>query len=329
MEFDMEKSQTFDKCIICLQPPNELDEYSKLTEEHIVSEFIGGKLKVTNVCKYCNDRMGSELEGPLSKNLLFRFYRYNNKIKGKKGELFNPLMGEYKYKGLKLIFMHDFSIRIQHKFDITKNDDGGISYRASVDVSDINEIPKSILKTISRDAKKTGKTIDKNLIAKEMDKILKNAQEKIVLVENPEVDIEFSIDLDLMALLAIKIAYELIALKFSEIVFNEEFSKFRKSLYECKLDPNITYTENDIYNWFTNNLSSIPFFPEENISKVNELFKRNKTLVFFLRGNCSVRIINFWFNFDLPKSFSNVFLVFSSDSKTGEHKIYTDLDFFR
>ncbi|PKF31904.1 HNH endonuclease [Acinetobacter proteolyticus] len=319
----------FDKCIICLNAPNELDLNSKLTEEHIVSEFIGGKLIVTNVCKYCNDRMGNLLEGPLSKNLFFRFYRYNNKILGKKGELFNPLIGNYKYKGLTLQFKHDFSIRVQPKYEIEKKEDGGISYRAYVDISDINEIPKSIHKSISRDAKNSGKTIDKNLIDKEIDKIQKKAQEKIVRVENPEVEIELSFESELMALLAIKIAYELIALKFSEIVFNEEFDIFRKSLYECKLDPNITYTDNDIYNEFSTNLSSIPFFPKENISKVNELFKRNKTLVFFLYGKCSVRIINFWFNFDLPNSLSNVFLVFSSDSKTGEHNTYTDLDFFR
>lgn len=74
----------FTKCIICLNPEDGSNPSRKLTNEHIVPEFIGGKIVVNNVCKECNSTLGHTLEGPLSNNIYFKLYAYFNEIKGKK-----------------------------------------------------------------------------------------------------------------------------------------------------------------------------------------------------------------------------------------------------
>ena len=63
-------------CIICTLE-------KKLTDEHIIPEFMGGGLVVKNVCKECNSKMGSGFEGRISNNFIYQSARTINKIEGK------------------------------------------------------------------------------------------------------------------------------------------------------------------------------------------------------------------------------------------------------
>ncbi len=204
----------FEKCIICLKEPNPNEDNSKLTVEHIVPEFIGGKLTLKNVCKSCNSRLGEKIEGPLSKNFFFKAYAYFNGIKGKKDKLTNPLSGTYEHPEGTLRFNDDFSIHLIPNYQIHAKDDGGFTFSVKADIKDINNIEREVSKSISRLAKKKGKSINKKKLDEQLKKICIPSIENIKLIEQPEITVRFSIDYDMIALLAIKIAYEFIAYYF-------------------------------------------------------------------------------------------------------------------
>ena len=318
----------FDKCIICLRTPNEFDKNSKLTIEHIVPEFIGGKLTVKNVCKACNSRLGGMLEGPLSKNFLFKCYSYFNGTKGKKNKLANPLAGTYSHPQGDIRFNDDFSIFKLPSYHFYEKNDGGLGFKVLVDIKDRNKIEDEVYKAITRLAARKGQTIKPDRLREQLKKIHSLAEENINIIEQPEIEVSLSIDFNMFALLAIKVAYEFIAYYFGNMVFNKEYDKFRESLYNCSLDPSIHYTNDNFALIFKSLLPQNPFMQLKDINEIDRIFSKNKTLVFLIKGCCSVRIINFWFNFQLPSSFSNVFLIFTSDSQTGEHHIFTEVDLY-
>ena len=53
------------KNIICIFCTKE----SQATDEHVIPEFSGGSLVIKEVCKACNDKMGSDFEGPLANSI--------------------------------------------------------------------------------------------------------------------------------------------------------------------------------------------------------------------------------------------------------------------
>lgn len=57
----LELHYDFTKCIICMASNDENNKNKKLTDEHIVPEFIGGQIVVKNVCKECNSTLGHSL----------------------------------------------------------------------------------------------------------------------------------------------------------------------------------------------------------------------------------------------------------------------------
>ncbi|WP_038342334.1 HNH endonuclease [Acinetobacter sp. A47] len=318
----------FDKCIICLNIPNNLDENSELTEEHIVPEFLGGKLILKNVCKACNSRLGVKVEGPLSNNFLFKAYSYFNGIKGKKGKLINPLAGTYTHADGTVRFNNDFSTYQIPEYEVYKHENGGYGFKVSADVKDINIIKNELFKSISRLAAKEGRKINKNKLEEQLKNIPYLAKENTRTIEQPKIEGTITFNFNMVALLAVKIAYEFLAYYSGNMIFNKEFDIYRNSLFYCSLDSSINYTNDNLEYIFKKTLLQNPFMKIRNISELDSIFSKNKTLVIYTKDCCSVRIINFWFNFKFPTSFSSIFIIFSSDSRTGERKIYTERDLY-
>ena len=71
------------KCIICREIKNE----NLFSEEHIIPDSLGGTIKITEVCKKCNEEMGKKLDYYLTNFILNRIYRKKYKISGKTGTL--------------------------------------------------------------------------------------------------------------------------------------------------------------------------------------------------------------------------------------------------
>lgn len=75
-------------CIICHRDNQEL------SDEHVIPEAIGGCYHIYNVCKDCNSRLGDHVDKLLLNHWLIKAARYEKKLKGYKGHIPNPLLGE-------------------------------------------------------------------------------------------------------------------------------------------------------------------------------------------------------------------------------------------
>lgn len=315
----------FTKCIICMASNDEDNKDKKLTDEHIVPEFIGGQIVVKNVCKECNSTLGHLLEGPLAKNIYFKLYAYTNEIKGKKNKLTNPLAGEYSYKGIRFRYESDFSLYQLPVIDQQLTDDGAFTFKASIDKRDLKTIENDIFKAISRKAKKEGRVLREDKLRDDIKKILEDSKDNIKVLEQPEINISFSLDYDLMALLALKIVYELIAwLWGEEFISANQFNFMRLSLKGLKLHRKLKYINKDFYEILRQLLKENPYTSLKDTSYIDNIFGQNKTIVVFMGGGCSIRILNIWFNFLMPKALKNAFLIFTSDSRTGDFNFYRE-----
>ena len=319
----------FTKCIICLSPHDETDNDKILTDEHIVPEFIGGKIVVKNVCKECNSTLGHSLEGPLSKNIYFRMYGYNNGIKGKKNKLTNPLSGLYTYQGVRFRFEDDFTLYQLPVIDPQLTADGGFKLGVSIDKKDLKTIESEIFKAVSRKIKKSGRILKEDKLREDIKKVIETSKDNVQVLNQPEINVSFSLDYDQIALLALKIIYELVAWTSGEdFISSNEFDLIRLSLRKLKLNKKIKYRNDDFYKIFKKLNDENPYHKIEDFSFIDEVFKNNRTIVFFISGGCSVRLLNIWFNFLMPQALKNAFLIFTSDSKTGDFNFYGEEIFF-
>lgn len=319
----------FTTCIICLKPPRDNNPLSQLTDEHIISEFLGGNIIVKNVCKECNDRLGHRLEGPLSKNTLFKLYTSSNGIKGKKNKITNPLSGEYLSSGKKFRFESDFSLYQLPVIEHQLTADGSFKINASIDIKDINKIEHDIFKTISRTAKSIGKSLDEDQIKENIKELVESCKGNVEVTNQPEIDVSFSLDLDQITLLGLKISYELLAwITGEDFILSSEFDAFRSSLENITLHSEIECKMTNFHELFIDILKENPYMNVENFSYIDSIFDKNKTLVIFMWGVCSVRIANIWINFNMPESLKNACLVFTSDSKTGIYNFYKEYEIF-
>lgn len=319
----------FSKCIICLRPPNNDNPLHVLTDEHIVSEFVGGRIVVRNVCKECNDRLGHGLEGKLAKNIYFKLYAYFNKIKGKKDKLINPLTGEYLIDGKKFRFESDFSLYKVQTIKHQRNSDGSFTIEASVDITDIDRIEHDMFKTISRKLKSSGKFFKEDQLRKRIKELIERERNSIKTINQPEIDVSFSIDFNEVALLALKVSYELLAwITGEDFILSSDFDKFRSSLKNIILHNEIRYVMTNFHESFIDTIKENPFFEVKDFSHINFIFEKNKTLVIFISGACFVRIADLWIGFKMPESLKNMFLIFSSDSQTGVYNFYREDNIF-
>lgn len=320
----LELHYDFTKCIICTDPHDDKNPNKRLTEEHIIPEFIGGKIIVKNVCKDCNSTLGISLEGRLSNNIYFKSYAYANKIKGKKGKLTNPLAGDYSYNGINFRFGSDFSLYRLSIINSQQTEDGDFKLAVSFDIKDLKTIENDIFKTVSRKLKKQGEPIKENKLRDDIRKVIETYESNLTVINQPEFQVTFSLDSDQIALLALKIIYELIAWLFGEdIVLSVDFDLIRNSLRILKLHPEINYTNDDFYKIFRGLILQNPYHKVTHLNYIDDIFKKNKTIVIFNNGTCSIRLLNLWYCFKMPKDLKNAFLIFTSDSKTG------DVNFFR
>ena len=80
-------------CIICRKEKLE----NEFNEEHIIQDSIGGRIKINDVCKECNSKLGNKVDIHLTNNFMSELNRFELGIKGKSGKLPNP----FKEGGLK------------------------------------------------------------------------------------------------------------------------------------------------------------------------------------------------------------------------------------
>jgi len=94
--------------------------------------------------------------------------------------------------------------------------DGGFAVNMSIDKSEFENAKPLLEKKIARHLKSQGKEIDKAKISESVDKLLKEASQKRIKVDGPEIKSRISIDINAQIMLYSKIAYELAVFHFGD-----------------------------------------------------------------------------------------------------------------
>lgn len=138
------------QCIICRE------ERSSFSDEHVIPKALGGFYHVHNVCKFCNSRLGAEVDSKLVNHKFAEFQRMIDGLKGRSGQLPNPFSGRYIQQGDK---NRSVKIRLNEKGQFVPyiipdichvtEEDGTRKISVEIDASDdLDEILKKISKRL-------------------------------------------------------------------------------------------------------------------------------------------------------------------------------------
>lgn len=234
-------------CIICILE-------KKLTDEHIIPEFMGGGLVVRNVCQECNSQMGSGFEGRISNCFIYQAARYAKKIAGKSPPPF-PFKGVRtdEASGCNFSISDDGSLTATPEISV-KDDENGVSISLSVDKKDIDKIKPLIAKKLSRHFRSKDEIVSDSKISEGIERLLSQSKPAESEVKNLSIRQNFSIDFNDIELLHIKIVYELGCYHFgSGYITDPVASSLRLSLFNQSIGIDVkvqTPMENDPFEAF-------------------------------------------------------------------------------
>lgn len=182
-------------CIICHRDNQEL------SDEHVIPEAIGGYYHIYNVCKDCNSKLGNHVDKLLLNHWFIKAVRYEKRLKGYKGHIPNPLIGEG-------------SLSTGEKVRVEQDDEGKISVRLIPTSPEVSNDGKSFkIQVDAKDEKSVSKIRTKILKRHNIDetKVQIISDYQIIKIEHPEVRMQFTIDIKSYKLGLLKIAYEFTA----------------------------------------------------------------------------------------------------------------------
>lgn len=179
-------------CIICR------NDNQDLSDEHVIPEAIGGYYHIYCVCKDCNSKLGKNVDKLLMDHWFIKAARYEKGLKGYSGKIPNPLIGEgILSTGEKVRLEQDdkgkMSIRLIPSTIVVS--DSEKSFNIRVDIKDEKTIPKIQAKILKRNK------LDSSNV-----QIISERQ--VVKIDNPEIKMQFTIDMKEYKLGLLKIAYE-------------------------------------------------------------------------------------------------------------------------
>lgn len=191
-------------CIFCCKD-------RKPSREHVVPEFAGGGLVIKDVCKVCNEKMGSDFEGPLSHSVLFRLARYLYKIEGKSSSPINPFPGTgTAMDGSKVRLDEDGVPYLVPQVEETDLGEKTVKLSLKLDISDRCRLPKILEAKIRRVAKKKWPHMGANevddLVAKTVESI---PSEFEINSSRPSIRFHEHVDFNHLILLMMKICFEI------------------------------------------------------------------------------------------------------------------------
>lgn len=198
-------------CILCR---NERE----LTEEHIVPDCIGGSLKPKLLCKDCNSDLGSTVDGPFSNTVMVQLPRQSLQISGKSGKVPNAFanFGSATHDG------RDLSIRLDEQFKpyvkrvvSEQSTNQGLEISITIDKEDEGDIESILRKKITRYYRSLG-MLEDEIHAKVAEAVQDAKKAAVAVSHQPTIKYSFSIDINVLLLESIKVAYEIAALEFGE-----------------------------------------------------------------------------------------------------------------
>ena len=180
------------RCILCRRDGLEM------SDEHVISDAIGGYYHIYSVCKECNSRLGSKVDKYLLDNWLTVVKRNEYHMAGKTGVVPHPLMGEG-------VLENGQKVRME------KDKEGHLVPYLIPSSPIVSDNGKQVSFSLdARDAKSINHITEKVLKRKGLDraKIAIESFRQDVRIDKPCVRMQFSIDIKSYLLSLLKIAYE-------------------------------------------------------------------------------------------------------------------------
>ncbi|HDX9652519.1 TPA: HNH endonuclease [Bacillus wiedmannii] len=182
------------QCIFCL------NDFDKGSEEHVFPDSLGGKVVIYDVCKRCNDKLGSEVDSYLVNNPFMEFARFTKKLSGKNGHIPNPIdEGRLKDNNEKVYYKFSKEGNPESLYMVpvvTKSEDGE-TITVKVDASE----PDKAVEIINKILKRRGGKV------KSKEEIL--SQGVFKKVENPWLEMNMEFDINSYRKAILKIIYEM------------------------------------------------------------------------------------------------------------------------
>jgi len=223
------------KCIFCL-------EDKELTIEHVIPEFLGGSLKVKNVCKTCNSNMGQSFEGIMANSILFDLPRYIHNIKGKSKSVSHPFKADTIIQdGMRVRLNKDLSPYHIPNIKEERLADGSLKISINIDKSDEKDLERIISKKITRHIKEQTPGISGSELAKIANDAVSQIPKDIAPQSfKPELKYSYAIDLISLRLLYMKIAYETACYHFGDEYLKDKVAKtLRDAINNIEEEPAI------------------------------------------------------------------------------------------
>lgn len=207
-------------CIICGKP---FDKKNTPSKEHIIPEALGNEKIVTyNVCKHCNNKLGTVVDSYLTDYRIVKMLRKLALEKDKDLPVFQDVLPDENQ--VKHVVRND-SVKRMTTVDTTKLDNGAVHFH--VETGDYEEGIKQVKKKLKR--------IHKDASDEDLEAMLNRGgaiRRGKTQYYRPRLHQEINIDRSRWCIAAIKMAYEYAVEKIGErYLFDENALIFRSFLY--------------------------------------------------------------------------------------------------
>ena len=250
-----------------------------LTDEHILPESIGGNLVITAVCKDCNSSIGTEIDGKYINSLPVSLPRFAYDIHGKSGKKPSPLSTiGVTPDGLKVRLDNDLNPYVIPSVEEETTPDGSIYVKMIFDKTDEPRISQEVLKKVRRVLNAENPSMSVAEIEDKAKEIMNQASASSTsLATHPTLQYKFSMDLAVMRLEYIKIAYKIAfhLFGYEYVTHSETAKKLRDAIQQRQSKPMVRGRTP----FLPDNLS--PFFPDQ-----------HKHVILILNGAAYIRLFN-------------------------------------
>lgn len=195
------------KCIFCQKEIN----VSNQSAEHIIPRFLGGNYVLDNVCKKCNNEMGSDFEGKLGNNIIIQFLQAFYLLKRRKSK--KAIVPNLNLKINNMAIVCDDEGHMFYQVHPRFTDDGDKNINAIFDARMSRENSVNMLDTrVSRLNKKNNRENLGYDVKREVQKLEQGQQEELKL----------ELDMKMIFQLFCKIAYEFASKALGSDYLNDE-----------------------------------------------------------------------------------------------------------
>lgn len=191
------------KCIFCLEekPPS---------DEHVIPESIGGRLRIKEVCRECNSNLSRLVDNPFASCSLIQLARYNHSLGGKRDIVPFPFGGVGTIDtGQRVSLDEKFTPHVKRDFHITKLPDGSMQVHFVADASDKDKLEQMLGAPLRKALAAEFPSWSPEKLEEEINKIVAHARTQTPVSEHKPIKKQWSVGLDDLLFEFLKIAYEM------------------------------------------------------------------------------------------------------------------------